>query len=63
METEKFIDLVRRMREAQKEYFRTRDRKVMLHAMMLENTVDNVISEHINKQKPQQPEQLTFFNE
>lgn len=46
MEHEKFIDTVRRMREAQKEYFRTRERKVLLHSIMLEGAVDKMISDH-----------------
>lgn len=46
MNTEKFIDTVKRMREAQREYSKTRNRKVMLHSMMLEGAVDKMIQEH-----------------
>jgi hypothetical protein len=37
---EAFIGLVQRMREAQKDYYRTRERMVMAHAKLLERDVD-----------------------
>ena len=40
-----FISLVRSMREAQKEYFRTRDANVLVKAKELEAKVDKVISD------------------
>lgn len=45
MDNEKFYDTVKRMRDAQKEYYRTRDRKVLIHSMMLEGAVDKMIQE------------------
>ena len=41
-----FIELVRQMREAQKEYFRTRDRQVLQRSKALEKRVDALIAEY-----------------
>lgn len=46
-----FIELVRQMREAQKEYFRTRDRQVLQRSKALEKRVDALIAEYDNKPK------------
>ena len=35
-----FISTVENMRNAQKEYFRTRNKEVMKHSIILEKTVD-----------------------
>jgi hypothetical protein len=35
-----FIDLVRNMRSAQREFYRTRDRVILAHARQLEREVD-----------------------
>lgn len=43
-----FIDLVARMREAQKEYFRTRTQEALRHSKDLEAKVDHVISTRNN---------------
>lgn len=53
-----FISIVENMRNAQKEYFRTRNKEVMKQSMMLEKTVDKMIEEHKNelKKKPIQQE-------
>lgn len=40
MDYDSFKDLVRRMREAQKEYFRTRDKDVLRKSKDLERQVD-----------------------
>jgi hypothetical protein len=41
---ERFIDAVRRMRGAQKNYFRFRDGMMMAHARKLEQEVDSQLS-------------------
>ena len=42
---EEFCDLVKRMRHAQKTYFRTRDRDVLREAQRLEREVDKALEE------------------
>lgn len=46
MDTEKFIGVVRRMREAQREYFKTRNNIILFRAKSLEQIVDEMIQEH-----------------
>lgn len=46
-----FITTVKAMREAQKEYFRTRDRQVLQRSKALEKRVDTLIAEYDNKPK------------
>lgn len=43
MDSKSFFYLVAQMREAQKAYFSTRDKKVFLNARALENDVDREI--------------------
>lgn len=45
------ISAVKAMREAQKEYFRTRDRQVLQRSKALEKRVDALIAEYDNKPK------------
>lgn len=45
------ISAVKAMREAQKEYFRTRDRQVLQRSKALEKRVDALIAEYNNKPK------------
>lgn len=40
-----FTELVRKMREAQKQYFRSRDRHDLSHSKHLEKQVDTVLEE------------------
>lgn len=63
MNTEKFIDTVKRMRDAQKEYFKTKNRKVMLHSMMLEGAVDKMIEEHEEWQRAHPVQRDLFENQ
>lgn len=46
-----FITTVKAMREAQKEYFRTRDRQILLKSKTLEKRVDDFITQYNNQQK------------
>lgn len=46
-----FITTVKDMREAQKEYFRTRDRQVLQRSKALEKRVDALIAEYNDKPK------------
>lgn len=45
------LPAVKAMREAQKEYFRTRDRQVLQRSKALEKRVDALIEEYDNKPK------------
>ena len=46
-----FIELVREMRNAQKEYFKTRDKNVLLKSKELERKVDSFLAwQGINQQ-------------
>lgn len=44
MKNLEFVQLVKRMRAKQKEYFRTRNKNAMVESMHLENEVDDVIA-------------------
>ena len=55
-----FISTVESMRNAQKEYFRTRNKEVMKHSIILEKTVDNMIEEHKNELKKNPIQQELF---
>ena len=46
-----FIELVREMRDAQKEYFRTRDKNVLQRSKELERKVDTYISQRVINQQ------------
>lgn len=46
------ITAVKAMREAQKEYFRTRDKQTLQKSKALEKRVDNMMEEYF---KPKQP--------
>lgn len=48
---EQIISAVRAMREAQKEYFRTRDVNVLRRSKALEKRVDTLLAEYDNPQK------------
>lgn len=61
-EIDKFVDTVLRMREAQQEYFRTKNKKVMIHAMMLEGAVDTMIKEY-KATPPPKPRQPSLFDQ
>lgn len=55
------VNLVRRMREAQKLYFRTRDHNAMLDSRRYEGLVDKFINEFDKKQKCPELFQETLF--
>lgn len=55
-----FISSVESMRNAQKEYFRTRNKEVMKHSIILEKTVDKMIEEHNNELKKNPIQQELF---
>lgn len=46
-----FIELVREMRAAQKEYFKTRSKDVLNHSKELERKVDNYLQSINNTQQ------------
>lgn len=48
---QQIISAVRAMREAQKEYFRTRDVNVLRRSKALEKRVDTLLAEYDNPQK------------
>ena len=49
-----FINIVKEMRKAQKEYFRTRSQASLTKSKELEKTVDKLLAERENRNKPQQ---------
>lgn len=51
MMKEQIISAVRAMREAQKEYFKTRDINVLRRSKALEKRVDTLLAEYDNPQK------------
>lgn len=59
METAKFVDLVENMRQAQKNYFKTRDKKQLTRSIILEDLVDKEI-ETFKSQKPAPPQEGTL---
>lgn len=46
MNNEKFIEKVEMMREAQKQYFKSRDNRILMRCLNLEKLVDDMIIEH-----------------
>ena len=56
MTTGEFADMVQKMREAQKGYFRTRLKRDLKLSKELEKTVDDVLAERANARRPRQPE-------
>lgn len=46
-----FIELVREMRNAQKEYFKTRDKSVLLKSKELERKVDSFLTQRVINQQ------------
>lgn len=52
MNNEKFIEKVEMMREAQKQYFKSRDNRILMRCLNLEKLVDDMIIEHRLKDKP-----------
>lgn len=59
-----FIELVREMRNAQKEYFKTRNQTALRNSKALETEIDKEI-ERVNNiiGTPQQPKQTNLFND
>lgn len=47
MNSGEFVSLVREMRNCQREYFRTRDRNVLIRSKSLEQRVDEALSGQI----------------
>ena len=46
-----FIELVREMRNAQKEYFKTRDKNVLQRSKELERKVDSFLAQQVINQQ------------
>lgn len=45
-QVQEFIQMVKQMREAQTDYFKTRNRNSLQRSIMLEKIVDKMIKEH-----------------
>lgn len=52
MNYNKFIEKVEMMREAQKQYFKSRDNRILMRCLNLEKLVDDMIIENRLKDKP-----------
>lgn len=61
-ETNQFYDMVKRMRQAQKEYTRTKDTRIFQRVKCLEGIVDKIIDDH-EKELRAQPYQMEIFTE
>lgn len=61
MDNINFYQWVKKMRDSQKEYFRTRDNRILQRAKMLEKIVDELIFEHQANNK-KEPRQLNLFD-
>lgn len=55
-----FISTIESMRNAQKEYFRTRNKEIMKHSIILEKKVDKMIEENKNELKKNPIQQELF---
>lgn len=62
IETIQFYDIVKRMRQAQKEYTKTKDTRILQRVKCLEGVVDNMIEEHDQEQRAH-PYQFSLFDE
>lgn len=56
MTTGEFADMVQKMREAQKSYFRTRLQRDLKLSKEFEKKVDDALAERANARRPRQPE-------
>ena len=56
MTTGEFADMVQKMREAQKSYFRTRLQRDLALSKELEKKVDDALAERAEARRPRQPE-------
>ena len=62
METIQFYDIVKRMRQAQKEYTKTNDKRILQRVKCLEGVVDNMIDEHDDELRAR-PYQFSLFDD
>lgn len=62
MELQKFIELVKTMRDAQKSYFKTKHRNALQRAIILEGLVDNEIKEYQQSQLEKAKQPTLFDN-
>lgn len=62
MNSRQFFDKVSLMREAQKEYFRTRSHEVLRRSKALEAEIDQEIKRVNGILSGAKPQQLDFFN-
>lgn len=61
-ETFLFYNIVKRMRQAQKEYAKTSDTRILQRVKCLEGVVDNMINEH-EKESRAHPHQFSLFDD
>lgn len=62
MDVEKFIDLVERMRDAQRNWFKTKNRNALQRSIILEGLCDQEIAEYRSIQKDKFKEPGLFDN-
>lgn len=60
--TIQFYDIVKRMRQAQKEYTKTKDTRILQRVKCLEGVVDNMIDDH-DKESRAHPYQFRLFDD
>lgn len=61
IETIQFYDIVKRMRQAQKEFTKTNDTRILQRVKCLEGVVDNMIEEH-DQELRARPYQFSLFD-
>lgn len=62
MDIKQFTKFVKLMRQAQQEYFKTRDRRILMRSINLEKIVDDMVSDYYNPGK-NLPTQMDLFPE
>lgn len=61
MEIEKFIDLVERMREAQRNWFATHKNNFLQRSIILEGLCDKMLQEYREEEKKNKPQEQDLF--
>lgn len=62
MNYEKFVLMVESMRDAQKEYFKTRNKRVLVRSIAIEGAVDKAIKDWHEENDPHRPRQVDLFD-
>lgn len=61
MSYEKFVLMVESMRDAQKEYFKNRNKRILVRSIAIEGAVDKAIKDWHEENDPHRPLQQDLF--